>query len=154
MDENWTKTDMAPLRGRSPRGGRMLTRVPNGKWNTITLYRGAPLRRAHDLGRVDRAGRGEVLELVGLGIDPQAHSSLSGTLPAMIALSSDSSADSTLPRGPAPPSGATLSATDRARSCAKPSNHTRPRAAFPPILCVSCIRASPRATCPSRPGVS
>jgi len=37
IDETWTKTNMAPLRGWSPRGLRLLTKVPHSNWNTTTF---------------------------------------------------------------------------------------------------------------------
>jgi transposase len=37
IDETWTKTNMAPLRGWSPRGQRLLARVPHGRWQTMTF---------------------------------------------------------------------------------------------------------------------
>ena len=47
IDETWTKTNMAPLRGWSPRGQRLMAKVPHGRWTTMTFL--AALR--HD--RVD-----------------------------------------------------------------------------------------------------
>ena len=37
IDETWTKTNMAPLRGWSPRGCRLPDRVPHGRWQTLTF---------------------------------------------------------------------------------------------------------------------
>jgi transposase len=37
IDETWTKTNMAPLRGWSPRGEPLLAKVPYGHWNTMTF---------------------------------------------------------------------------------------------------------------------
>jgi len=37
IDETWTKTNMAPLRGWAPRGQRLETRVPHGHWKTLTF---------------------------------------------------------------------------------------------------------------------
>jgi putative transposase len=37
LDETWTKTNMAPLRGWGPRGIRLLGKVPYGHWNTMTF---------------------------------------------------------------------------------------------------------------------
>ena len=37
IDETWTKTNMAPLRGWAPRGMRLMTKVPHGHWNTTTF---------------------------------------------------------------------------------------------------------------------
>jgi transposase len=47
IDETWTKTNMAPLRGWAPRGMRLAAKVPHGHWNTTTFL--AALR--HD--RID-----------------------------------------------------------------------------------------------------
>jgi transposase len=37
IDETWTKTNMAPLRGWAPRGMRLVTKVPHGHWQTTTF---------------------------------------------------------------------------------------------------------------------
>jgi putative transposase len=37
IDETWTKTNMAPLRGWAARGQRLLTKVPHGHWKTMTF---------------------------------------------------------------------------------------------------------------------
>jgi len=37
IDETWTKTNMAPLRGGAPRGQRIRSPVPHGHWNTMTF---------------------------------------------------------------------------------------------------------------------
>src|SRR3982750_2629308 len=47
IDETWTRTDMAPLRGWAPRGHRLSAKVPHGRWKTMTFL--AALR--HD--RID-----------------------------------------------------------------------------------------------------
>ncbi len=47
IDETWTKTNMAPLRGWAPVGERLPGRAPYGHWNTMTFL--AALR--HD--RID-----------------------------------------------------------------------------------------------------
>lgn len=47
IDETWTKTNMAPLRGWAPVGQRIRAKVPHGHWKTMTFL--AALR--HD--RVD-----------------------------------------------------------------------------------------------------
>jgi transposase len=47
IDETWTRTDMAPLRGWAPRGRRLTSKVPHGRWKTMTFL--AALR--HD--RID-----------------------------------------------------------------------------------------------------
>ncbi len=61
IDETWTKTNMAPLRGWGPRGERLSAKVPYGHWNTMTFIAAlrhdrieAPLRcrrcRHHSVG--------------------------------------------------------------------------------------------------------
>jgi transposase len=37
IDETWTKTNMAPLRGWGPRGQRLKAKVPHGHWKTSTF---------------------------------------------------------------------------------------------------------------------
>ena len=37
IDETWTRTDMAALRGWGPRGERLPTKVPHGRWKTMTF---------------------------------------------------------------------------------------------------------------------
>jgi transposase len=37
IDETWTKTNMAPLRGWAPRGERLEAKVPHGHWKTMTF---------------------------------------------------------------------------------------------------------------------
>ena len=37
LDETWTKTNMAPLRGWSPKGTRLKAKVPHGRWQTMTF---------------------------------------------------------------------------------------------------------------------
>src|SRR5258708_39111703 len=37
IDETGTSTKMAPLRGRAPRGERLVATVPHGHWKTTTL---------------------------------------------------------------------------------------------------------------------
>ena len=37
IDETWTKTNMAPLRGWAPRGLRLPAKVPHGHWKTTTF---------------------------------------------------------------------------------------------------------------------
>ena len=38
VDETWTKTNMAPLRGWGPRGRRVKAKVPYGRWNTTIFF--------------------------------------------------------------------------------------------------------------------
>jgi len=37
IDETWTKTNMAPLRGWAPRGERLPAKVPHRRWKTMTF---------------------------------------------------------------------------------------------------------------------
>jgi len=37
IDETWTRTDMTALRGWAPRGQRLPTKVPHGRWKTMTF---------------------------------------------------------------------------------------------------------------------
>jgi transposase len=37
IDETWTRTNMAPLRGWAPRGSRLAAKVPHGRWKTATF---------------------------------------------------------------------------------------------------------------------
>jgi transposase len=37
IDETWTRTNMAPLRGWAPRGCRLIGKVPDGRWHTMTF---------------------------------------------------------------------------------------------------------------------
>ena len=37
IDETWAKTNMTRLRGRAPRGARLVAKVPHGHWQTTTV---------------------------------------------------------------------------------------------------------------------
>jgi len=37
IDETWTKTNMAPLRGWGTKGKRLVAHVPHGHWKTLTF---------------------------------------------------------------------------------------------------------------------
>jgi transposase len=37
IDETWAKTNMTRLRGRAPKGHRLVAKVPHGHWKTTTL---------------------------------------------------------------------------------------------------------------------
>jgi len=43
IDETWTATNMARLRGRSPRGQRLRSPIPHGHWKTTTFVAGLRL---------------------------------------------------------------------------------------------------------------
>jgi transposase len=45
IDETWTKTNMAPLRGWAPRGKRFLAQVPHRRWKTTTFVAALRLDR-------------------------------------------------------------------------------------------------------------
>jgi transposase len=45
IDETWTKTNMAPLRGWAPRGQRLIAKVPQGRWTTTTFLAALRLDR-------------------------------------------------------------------------------------------------------------
>ena len=45
IDETWTKTNMAPLRGWAPRGQRLIAKVPHGRWKTTTFLAALRLDR-------------------------------------------------------------------------------------------------------------
>ena len=45
IDETWTKTNMAPLRGWAPRGNRLVAKVPHGRWKTTTFVAALRLDR-------------------------------------------------------------------------------------------------------------
>jgi transposase len=45
IDETWTKTNMAPLRGWAPRGKRLVAKVPHGRWQTTTFVAALRLDR-------------------------------------------------------------------------------------------------------------
>jgi len=40
IDETWTKTNMTRIRGRAPRGKRLVGAIPHGHWKTSTLVAG------------------------------------------------------------------------------------------------------------------
>ncbi len=37
IDETWAKTNMTPLRGWAPRGRKLVGKVPQGRWRTVTF---------------------------------------------------------------------------------------------------------------------
>jgi transposase len=45
IDETWTKTNMAPLRGWAPRGKRFVAKVPHRRWKTTTFVAALRLDR-------------------------------------------------------------------------------------------------------------
>lgn len=45
IDETWTKTNMAPLRGWAPRGQRLIAKIPQRRWVTTTFLAALRLDR-------------------------------------------------------------------------------------------------------------
>ena len=45
IDETWTRTNMAPLRGWALRGSRLIAKVPAGRWKTMTFLAALRLDR-------------------------------------------------------------------------------------------------------------
>jgi transposase len=45
IDETWTKTNMAPLRGWAPCGQRLVAKVPHRRWKTTTFVAALRLNR-------------------------------------------------------------------------------------------------------------
>ena len=37
IDETWARTNMTPIRGWAPRGHKLLAKVPQGRWRTMTF---------------------------------------------------------------------------------------------------------------------
>lgn len=62
IDETGTQTKMARLRGRSPRGQRLVAGVPHGHWKTITLVAALRHDRIEAPMVVDRAMNGHIFQ--------------------------------------------------------------------------------------------
>jgi transposase len=62
IDETWSKTNMTRLRGRSPRGQRLVEKVPHGHWKTTTLIAALGISGVHCSTMVDGAVNGDVFE--------------------------------------------------------------------------------------------
>jgi transposase len=60
IDETWAKTNMTRLRGRSPRGVRLVHKVPHGHWKTTTLIAALGLSGVRCATVVDGAVNGDV----------------------------------------------------------------------------------------------
>ena len=60
LDETWATTNMAPTRGRAPRGERLVCTVPHGRWHATTFLCG--LRSTGPAANASRFG--EVAPLV------------------------------------------------------------------------------------------
>jgi transposase len=62
IDETWARTNMTRLRGRAPRGERLIARVPHGHWKTTTLIAALCHRGMRCSTTVDGAINREVFE--------------------------------------------------------------------------------------------
>ena len=60
LDETWAKTNMTRVRGRAPRGIRLVDHVPHGHWKTTTFLAGLRLKGLTAPLVVDGAINGEV----------------------------------------------------------------------------------------------
>lgn len=60
IDETWAKTNMTRLRGRAPRGERLIEKVPHGHWKTTTLIAGLGIEGMRCSTTVDGAVNGDV----------------------------------------------------------------------------------------------
>lgn len=60
IDETWAKTNMTRLRGRSPRGERLIEKVPHGHWKTTTLIAALDYQGLRAATTVDGAINGAV----------------------------------------------------------------------------------------------
>ena len=63
IDETWTKTNMAPLRGWAPRSERLKARVPHRRWNTMTFLAALRLDRVEAPWLIDGPINGERFRL-------------------------------------------------------------------------------------------
>jgi transposase len=62
IDESWVKTNMTRLRGRAPRGERLIGRVPHGHWTTNTLIAALGIRGVRCSALIDGAVNAKVFE--------------------------------------------------------------------------------------------
>jgi transposase len=62
IDETWAKTNMARLRGRAPRGERLVDKTPHGHWQTTTLIAALGIEGMQCSTVVDGAVNGDVFE--------------------------------------------------------------------------------------------
>ena len=63
IDETWTKTNMAALRGWGPRGERVRAKTPYGHWNTMTFVAALRHDRIDAPWLVDRPMNGAIFRL-------------------------------------------------------------------------------------------
>ncbi len=62
IDETWAKTNMIRLRGRAPRGQRLVDKTPHGHWQTTTLIAALGIDGMQCSTVVDGAVNGDVFE--------------------------------------------------------------------------------------------
>ena len=62
IDETWAKTNMTRLRGRAPRGERLVDKTPHGHWKTTTLIAALGMTGMRCSTVVDGAVNGDVFE--------------------------------------------------------------------------------------------
>jgi len=62
IDETWAKTNMTRLRGRAPRGQRLVDKTPHGHWMTTTLIAALGLGGMRCSTVVDGAVNGDVFQ--------------------------------------------------------------------------------------------
>ncbi len=62
IDETWAKTNMIRLRGRAPRGQRLVDKTPHGHWQTTTLIAALGIEGMQCSAVVDGAVNGDVFE--------------------------------------------------------------------------------------------
>ncbi len=62
IDETWAKTNMTRLRGRAPRGERLVDKTPHGHWQTTTLIAAPGIKGMQCSTVVDGAVNGDVFE--------------------------------------------------------------------------------------------
>jgi transposase len=62
IDETWAKTNMTRLRGRAPRGERLIAHAPHGHWQTTTLIAALAVTGMHCSTVVDGAVNADIFE--------------------------------------------------------------------------------------------
>jgi len=62
IDETWAKTNMTRLRGRAPRGERLIAKTPHGHWKTTTLIAALGIEGIRCSTVVDGAVNGDIFE--------------------------------------------------------------------------------------------
>jgi transposase len=62
IDETWAKTNMTRLRGRAPRGERLIDKTPHGHWKTTTLIAALGISGMRCSTVVDGAVNGDAFE--------------------------------------------------------------------------------------------